>query len=207
VRHSGNRSGRADRQRAGLDLGRQGGGFAADAAVEPVVVLAVDADSHPSAGVWPTWSSRFGWLAINHKASLIQCQNLRGGAMLRSRTPSTGRAHGLRVTLPRSLPTLPTTQSMASRLTGRLSSSCTVIGTGSRPSGRTAGWDRSDRSGRPWCVRYPAIRAADADWSSAVAGQDGRGFNGGSVLTGSPGQRWARVVIIGSRTVQARPHG
>jgi hypothetical protein len=127
--------------------------------------------------------------------------------MLRSRTPSSGRAHGLRVTLPRSLPTLPTTQSMASRLTGRLSSSCTVIGTCSRPSGRTAGWDRSDRSGRPWSVRYPAIRAADADWSSAVAGQDGRGFKAGSVLTGSPSQRWARGVIIGSRTVQARPHG
>jgi hypothetical protein len=53
--------------------------------------------------------------------------------MLRSRTPSSGRAHGLRVTLPRSLPTLPTTQSMASRLTGRLSSSCTVIGTCSHP--------------------------------------------------------------------------
>src|SRR5688572_859942 len=65
------------------------------------------------------------------------------------------------------------TQSMASRLTGRLSSSCTVIDTCSRPSGRTAGWDRSDRSGRSWCVRYRAIRAADADWSSAVAGQDG----------------------------------
>src|SRR5215213_5882022 len=73
-----------------------------------------------------------------------------------------------------------------------VSSSCTVIGTCSRPSGRTAGWDRSDRSGRPWPVRYPAIRAADADWSSTVAGQDGRGFNGGSVLTGSPSQRCDR---------------
>jgi len=81
MRRSGNRSRRADRQRAGLDLGRQGGGLAADVAIEPVVVLAVDADSPRLPECWPTWSSRLGWLAINRKASLIQCRNLRGGAM------------------------------------------------------------------------------------------------------------------------------
>jgi hypothetical protein len=38
-----------------------------------------------------------------------------------------------------------------------------------------AGWDRFDRSGRPWSVRYPAMRAANADrstrgiWSDAAA--------------------------------------
>jgi hypothetical protein len=47
VRRSGNRSQRADSQ---LDLGRQGCGFALDVAVEPVAVLAVDSDSHPSIG-------------------------------------------------------------------------------------------------------------------------------------------------------------
>jgi len=94
------------------------------------------------------------------------------------------------VRLPRSLPTLPTTQSMASRLTGRLSSSCTVIGTGSRPSGRTAGWDRS---GRPWSALYPAIRATNADPVNArwlvktVAGvQRRQRFEGSSESTLGP---------------------
>jgi hypothetical protein len=31
---------------------------------------------------------------------------------------------------------------------------------------RTARWDRSDRSGRPWSARYPAIRKTNADRST-----------------------------------------
>jgi hypothetical protein len=47
VRRSGYRSRRAERQ---LHLGRQVWGFAADVAVEPVAVHAVDPVSHPSIG-------------------------------------------------------------------------------------------------------------------------------------------------------------
>ena len=51
MRCSRNRCRRANRQCAGLDLGRQAGGFTYDVAVELIVVLAIDPDPHPSAGV------------------------------------------------------------------------------------------------------------------------------------------------------------
>src|SRR4030095_6192134 len=70
--------------------------------------------------------------------------------------------------------------------------------------GRIAGWDRSDRSGRPWSVRYPAIRATNADRSTRGAGRDGRKVERRARSAGeSQVDVGPRGVITGSRAVQA----
>jgi hypothetical protein len=132
VRRPENRCRRADGQCAGLDLGRQGCGFAADVAVELAVGLAVDPNRHPSAGVLVNLVIPLRLAGDQPQTQLdpVPESAWRGDveiqdALVRTRARSQGRVAP-------SLPTLPATQNVASRLTGRWSSSCTLIGKGSR---------------------------------------------------------------------------
>jgi hypothetical protein len=96
-----------------LDLRVEGGGLADDVAVELVVGLPVDADLHSLSRVLVDLVILLGASGDEPQCDLDPVPESAWGGMQRSRRPSSGLAPGIKMRLPRSVPMLPITQSMA----------------------------------------------------------------------------------------------